>query len=103
MESTTWIFFSQTGIGYEIKGSDVMSAFSAFQNVEKTYTIEYSFSELKDDMHFFVYEWDKSQKREKLVYEEYKREYILIAFARNVDIPDYLKSAIVSKYHIEVN
>jgi hypothetical protein len=42
MEPTVWIYFSKTGTGYELKGSDVISGFDAFINTDGTYMVEYA-------------------------------------------------------------
>ena len=98
MDSTTWIFFSKTGTGYELKGSDVVSGFDAFINSDKTYMIEYAYSDIKESMHFFIYEWDKSQKKRRTIFEGYQRQNVLTGFAKNVDIPENLKLAIFKNY-----
>ena len=99
MESTVWIYFSKTGTGYELKGSDVVSGFDAFINTSGTYLIEYCFSEIKDMMHFFIYEWDNSQKKRRTVYESYKRELILVGMVKHMDkIPAEIKQKIIEMY-----
>ncbi len=45
MEPTVWIYFSKTGTGYELQGTDIISGFDAFINTAGTYLIEHSFSE----------------------------------------------------------
>jgi len=47
MEPTVWIYFSKTGTGYELKGSDVISGFDAFINTDGTYMVEYAFSDIR--------------------------------------------------------
>jgi len=42
MNSFVWIYFSKTGMGYEIKGSDAISGFDAFISMDGTYLIEYA-------------------------------------------------------------
>jgi len=46
MESKVWIYFSKTGTGYEMSGSDIISGIDAFLLKEGTYLIEYCHSEL---------------------------------------------------------
>ena len=98
MESTTWIFFSKTGTGYELKGSDVVSGFDAFINSEKTYMIEYAHSDIKESMHFFVYEWDNSQKKRRTIYEGLQREIVLLAFVKNVNVTHNMRQEVFKQY-----
>jgi hypothetical protein len=98
MESTVWIYFSKTGTGYELKGSDVVSGFDAFINTSGTYLIEYCFSEIKDMMHFFIYEWDNSQKKRRTIFEGYQRQNILVNFAKNVHVCHNVRQAIYKEY-----
>ena len=98
MEPTVWIYFSKTGTGYELKGSDVISGFDAFVNTDGTYMVEYAFSDMKNSMHFFIYEWDKSQKKRRTIFGSYQRQNILTGFAKNVDIPENLKKSISENY-----
>ena len=99
MESTTWIFFSKTGTGYELKGSDVVSGFDAFINSEKTYMIEYAHSDIKESMHFFVYEWDNSQKKRRTIPEGLQREIVLLAFVKNVNVPLSMQQEVFKQYY----
>ena len=46
MNSHVWIYFSKTGVGYELTGTDVISGFDAFVHSDGTYLIEYSYSDL---------------------------------------------------------
>jgi hypothetical protein len=32
--SNVWVYFSKTGTGYELKGSDIISGFDAFINTD---------------------------------------------------------------------
>ena len=98
MESTTWIFFAKTGTGYELKGSDVVSGFDAFVNSDRTYMIEHAYSDIKESMNFFIYEWDKSQKKRRNIFEGYQRQNVLMGLAKNVDIPESTKQAILKDY-----
>jgi hypothetical protein len=98
MESTVWIYFSKTGTGYELKGSDVVSGFDAFINTDGTYLIEYCFSDIKDMMHFFIYEWDNSQKKRRTIFEGYQRQNILVNFAKNVNVCHLVRQAIYQEY-----
>jgi hypothetical protein len=99
MESTTWIFFSKTGTGYELKGSDVVSGFDAFINSEKTYMIEYAHSDIKESMHFFVYEWDNSQKKRRTIPEGLQREIVLLAFVKNVNVTHNMRQEVFKQYY----
>jgi hypothetical protein len=101
MEPTVWIYFSKTGTGYEVKGSDVISAFDAFLNTEGTYLVEYCFSEIKDSMHFFIYEWDKSQKKRRTIFEGYQRQNILVNFAKNVHVCHNVRQEIYKEYMMD--
>lgn len=96
--SNVWVYFSKTGTGYELKGSDVISGFDAFINTDGTYLIEHSYSDLKNDMHFFIYEWDKSQKKRRTIFEGYQRENILVNFAKNVHVCHNVRQAIYKEY-----
>jgi hypothetical protein len=98
MDSTTWIFFSKTGTGYELKGSDVVSGFDAFINSDKTYMIEYAYSDIKESMHFFIYEWDSSQKKRRTIFEGYQRELILVNFAKCVNVSHNVRQTIFKEY-----
>jgi len=98
MEPTVWIYFSKTGTGYELQGTDIISGFDAFINADGSYLIEHSYSDIKGDEHFFIYEWDKSQKKRRTIYERYQRQNVLTGFAKNVDIPENLKKSISENY-----
>jgi hypothetical protein len=99
MDSTTWIFFSKTGTGYELKGSDVVSGFDAFINSEKTYMIEYAHSDIKESMHFFVYEWDNSQKKRRTIPEGLQREIVLLSFVKNVNVTHNMRQEVFKQYY----
>ena len=92
------IYFSKTGTGYEAKGEDIISAFDAFVQMTGTYLIELSFSPLLNDMNFFIYEWDNSQRKRKTIYESYKKEIILVGLMKNVELPDSVKNYINKLY-----
>ena len=98
MQTKVWIYFSKTGTGYEAKGEDIISAFDAFVQMTGTYLIELSFSPLLNDMNFFIYEWDNSQRKRKTIYESYKKEIILLGLMKNVDLPDSVKNYINKLY-----
>ena len=98
MESKVWIYLAKTGTGFELKGADIISAFDAFINADGSYLIEHSYSDIKGDEHFFIYKWDKSQKKRRTIFEGYQRQNILTGFAKNVDIPENLKLAIFKNY-----
>lgn len=98
MQTKVWIYFSKTGTGYEAKGEDIISAFDAFVQMTGTYLIELSFSPLLNDIHFFIYEWDNSQRKRKTIYESYKKEIILLGLMKNVDLPDSVKNYIHKLY-----
>ena len=102
MSETVWIYFSKTGTGYELKGSDVVSGFDAFINMDGTYLIEYCYSDLKDSMHFFIYEWDNSQKKRRTVFEGYQRQNILVNFAKNVHVSHNVRQQIYKEYMIDL-
>jgi hypothetical protein len=63
-----------------------------------TYLIELSFSPLLNDMNFFIYEWDNSQRKRKTIYESYKKEIILLGLMKNVDLPESIKNYIHKLY-----
>ncbi len=99
MEPTVWIYFSKTGTGYELKGSDIISGFDAFINMDGTYMVEYAFSDMKNSMHFFIYEWDNSQKKRRTVFESYKKELVLMGMVKHIDkIPLPIAQKILSMY-----
>ena len=98
MDEQVWIYFSKTGTGFELKGTDIISGFDAFLNTPGTYLIEYSFAEIKEEMYFFIYEWDNSQKKRRTVYERNQRQNILLNFAKNVDLVHNIRQAIYMEY-----
>ena len=99
MNSQVWIYFSKTGTGYELSGSDIISGIDAFINTVGTYIVEYSFSDLMNDMHFFIYEWDNSQKKRRTVYEAYQKELVLMGMVKNIDkLPLNVQQKILSMY-----
>lgn len=98
MQTKVWIYFSKTGTGYEAKGEDIISAFDAFVQMTGTYLVELSFSPLLNDMNFFIYEWDNSQRKRKTIFESYKKEIILLGLMKNVDLPDSVKNYINKLY-----
>jgi hypothetical protein len=101
MEEKVWIYLSKTGTGFELKGADIVSAFDAFINADGSYLIEHSYSDIKGDEHFFIYEWDKSQKKRRTIFGSFQRQNILTGFAKNVDIPENLKKSISENYIFE--
>ena len=101
MEEKVWIYLSKTGTGFQLTGSDIISGFDAFVNADGSYLIEHSYSDIKGDEHFFIYEWDKSQKKRRTIYESYKREMVLMGLVKNVNIPDNVKQAIIYIYFDE--
>jgi hypothetical protein len=97
--SNVWVYFSKTGTGYELKGIDIISGFDAFINSDGTYLIEYAFSDMKNDMHFFIYEWDNSQKKRRTVFEAYQKELVLMGMVKNIDkLPLNVQQKILSMY-----
>ena len=101
MEEKVWIYLSKTGTGFKLKGADIVSAFDAFINADGSYLIEHSYSDIKGDEHFFIYEWDKSQKKRRTIFGSFQRQNILTGFAKNVDIPENLKKSISENYIFE--
>ena len=99
MNSYVWIYFSKTGTGYEIKGSDAISGFDAFIGTDGTYLVEYAFSDMMNGMHFFIYEWDNSQKKRKTVFESYRKELALMGMVKHIDkLPNEVRLKILSMY-----
>ena len=98
METNIWIYFSKTGTGYELKGDDIISAFDAFINMDGTFLIEFSFSPIKNDMNFFIYEWDNSQRKRKTIFENYRKEIIIMGLLNNVELPEPVKNFILKNY-----
>ena len=78
MEEKVWIYLSKTGTGFQLAGSDIISGFDAFVNADGSYLIEHSYSDIKGDEHFFIYEWDKSQKKRRTIFEGYQRQNVLM-------------------------
>jgi hypothetical protein len=102
MTSQVWVYFSKTGIGYEMTGTDVISGIDAFINIDGTYLVEYSYSDLMNDMHFFIYEWDNSQKKRRTIYESYQKELVLMGMVKHIDkLPSDVKAKIVSMYVLD--
>ena len=99
MTSQVWIYFSKTGIGYEMAGTDVISGIDALLNVDGAYLVEYSYSDLMNDMHFFIYEWDNSQKKRRTVFESYQKELVLMGMAKHIEkLPSDVKLKILTMY-----
>ena len=99
MKSQVWIYFSKTGTGYEMSGSDIISGIDAFISMDGTYLVEYSYSDLMNDMHFFIYEWDNSQKKRRTVFEAYQKELVLMGMVKNIDkLPLNVQQKILSMY-----
>lgn len=102
MEEKVWIYLSKTGTGFELKGADIVSAFDAFVNADGSYLIEHSYSDIKGDEHFFIYEWDKSQKKRRTIYEGYQKEKILMGMVKDIDkLPLNVSSKILTMYYNE--
>ena len=59
---------------------------------------DYMYSEMKESMHFFIYEWDKSQKKRRTIFEGYQRELILVNFAKNVNVSHNVRQSIFKEY-----
>ena len=98
MEEKVWIYLSKTGTGFQLAGADIISGFDAFVNADGSYLIEHSYSDIKGYEHFFIYEWDKSQKKRRTIFEGYQRQSVLIGLVKNVDIPESTKQAILKNY-----
>ena len=99
MNSYVWIYFSKSGLGYELLGTDIISGIDAFLNCDDTFLIEYSYSDLMNSMHFFVYEWDNSQKKRKTVFESYRKELALMGMVKHIDkLPNEVRLKILSMY-----
>jgi hypothetical protein len=99
MSDHVWIYFNKTGWGYELKGMDIISGLDAFLHVDDTYIVEFSYSDTVDDMSFFLYQWDNSQKKRKTVYEKKKKENILVGVSKNIpNLPDYVVERIRKSY-----
>ena len=98
MEPTVWIYYGETGTGYELKGTDIISGFDGFLSRDDTYLIEYSYADLIDEMYFHIYEFDKSQKKRRGIYEGKQRKDILLKFAKNVDVCHTVRQAIYQQY-----
>ncbi len=96
-------FLSLTRLQIRVNSKPILPApisygFDAFINTAGTYLIEHSFSEIKEEMYFFIYEWDNSQKKRRTVYERNQRQNILLNFAKNVDLVHNVRQAIYQEY-----
>ena len=49
-------------------------------------------------MHFFIYEWDKAQKKRRTIFEGYQRQTILLGFAKSVNLTHDEKQEIYKIY-----
>ena len=70
--------------------------------MDGTYLVEHCYSDLKNSMHFFIYEWDKSQKKRRTVFEGYQRQNILVNFAKNVHVCHNVRQAIYKEYMMDM-
>lgn len=94
-----WIYFNKTGWGYELKGTDIISGLDSFLNVDDTYIIEFSHSDIIDDMSFSIYQWDNSRKTRRTISEKLKMENVLIGVLKNIpNLPDYVCGKIKNNY-----
>jgi hypothetical protein len=94
-----WIYFNKTGWGYELKGMDIISGLDAFLHVDDTYIVEFSYTDIADDMSFSVYQWDNSQKTRRTISEKLKRENVLVGVLKNVpNLPEYVSEKIKNIY-----
>jgi hypothetical protein len=51
------------------------------------------------DMHLFIYEWDKSQKKRRTVFESYQKELVLMGMVKNIDkLPLNVQQKILTMY-----
>jgi len=99
MSDHVWIYFNKTGWGYELKGMDIISGLDAFLHGDDTYMVEFSYSDIVDDMKFFVYQWDNSQKTRRTINEKLKRENVLVGVLKHVpNLPEYVSEIIKNNY-----
>jgi hypothetical protein len=97
-ETRVYVYFKKNCHGYELKGNSIISGWEAFMHRPETYLIEYDYSDIQGSMHFFVYEWDKSQHAKKNVYEDWKKENILLDMQKYVDLPTDVSDKIFDDY-----
>ena len=51
-------------------------------------------------MHFFIYEWDNSQRKRKTVFESFKKELVLCGLLKHIDnMPHDAKQKILEMYY----
>jgi GR25 family glycosyltransferase involved in LPS biosynthesis len=51
-------------------------------------------------MHFFIYEWDNSQRKRKTVYESFRKELVLCGLLKHIDdMPHDAKQKILQMYY----
>jgi hypothetical protein len=62
----------------------------------ESYLIKLSYSDLKDELGFYVYEWKTDQEERNLIWNPKK---ILIDFVKDVEIPNRIKNKILSKFN----
>jgi hypothetical protein len=99
MESKTYVYFSKTGVGYEMTGDDVIPGMKGFINKDDAYVINYSYSDLSNSMLFFVYEWDNIKRDFKTVFESYRKELILVGMVKHIDnLPIVISKKILEMY-----
>lgn len=97
-ESRVFVYFKMNCHGYELKGDTITSGWEAFMNRPDTYYIEYDYSSTSGGMHFFVYEWDKSKNTKKSIFDEWKKQDILLSMKKYVDLPEDVSNKIFEDY-----
>jgi hypothetical protein len=100
MEQTRlFVYFPKSISGYEVIGDAILPYYETFMEKPDTYLIEYSYSEYQNGMHLFVYEWDKSQKKRKSVFESFRKEIILVSAYKYLEsLPQSAKDMIYKEY-----
>ena len=92
MEQTRlFVYFPKSITGYEVTGDAILTFYEVFMEKPDTYLIEFAYSEFQNGMHLFVYEYDKSQKKRKSIFEAFRKEVVLVSAYK------YLDSLIVCK------
>jgi hypothetical protein len=61
----------------------------------ESYLIKYSYSDLKGEWDFYVYEWKTDQEERNLIWHPRK---ILMGFVKDIEIPKKIKNKILSEF-----
>lgn len=100
MEQTRlFVYFPKSVTGYEVTGDAILTFYEVFMEKPDTYLIEFAYSEFQNGMHLFVYEYDKSQKKRKSIFEAFRKEVVLVSAYKYLDsLPQSAKDMIYNDY-----